>query len=301
MSSASTPTGAPKSMSSRLLTMKFMQRAANTSPSSSPSTPDEPPNKRRKKDTDSPSKFNVDALADQRAVQKALADEEAKRQAVLERQAAEAGDTRWVLSFEDQKQVAASSALALRVVQTGYANLDSIAPLQIQAMEEGAEDKPAMVGRRSYGKFNRGLEKQQDSTKAVKEDASESDSEEEDDESSKSGEEDDDDPSEGFYNDSRAAEATDRLRKQRKAQKHKENKALRKQGKERKRKEVDLNKLSSLSGGGHTGGGKGPCHECGGPHMKRDCPGDGVVTRAKRVYPYEKRDDGPPRKTARAR
>jgi hypothetical protein len=121
--------------------------------------PDEPPNKRRKKDTDStPSKFNVDALADQRAIQKALADEEAKRQAALERQAAEAGDTRWVLSFEDQKQVAASPALALRVVQTGYANLDSLSPLQILSMEEEPEDKPVVVGRRSYGRFNKVLE-----------------------------------------------------------------------------------------------------------------------------------------------
>jgi M-phase phosphoprotein 6 len=158
MSGTSTPGSAPKVMSSRLLTMKFMQRAAASPASSSPTTPDEPPNKRRKKDTDAtPSKFNVDALADQRAIHKALADEVAKRQAALERQAAEAGDTRWVLSFEDQKQVAASSALALRVVQTGYANLDSLPPLQVRSMEE-PEDKPIVVGRRSYGKFNKILE-----------------------------------------------------------------------------------------------------------------------------------------------
>jgi hypothetical protein len=140
------------------LTYRYLQRAAASPASSSPTTPDEPPNKRRKKDTDAtPSKFNVDALADQRAIHKALADEVAKQQAALERQAAEAGDTRWVLSFEDQKQVAASSALALRVVQTGYANLDSLPPLQVRSMEE-PEDKPIVVGRRSYGKFNKILE-----------------------------------------------------------------------------------------------------------------------------------------------
>jgi len=159
MSGTSTPGSAPKVMSSRLLTMKFMQRAAASPASSSPTSPDEPPNKRRKKDSDStPSKFNVDALADQRAIHKALADEEAKRQAALERQAAEAGDTRWVLSFEDQKKASASSALALRVVQTGYANLDSLPPLQVRSMEEEPEDKPIVVGRRSYGKFNKVLE-----------------------------------------------------------------------------------------------------------------------------------------------
>src|SRR4051794_26875518 len=101
MSSTTTSPGSvPKSMSSRLLTMKFMQRAAASgSPTTStPPTPDEPSPKRRKKDSDSPSrpkKINIDELADQRAVQAALEAEEAKRQAALERQAADAGDTKW--------------------------------------------------------------------------------------------------------------------------------------------------------------------------------------------------------------
>lgn len=139
--------------------MKFMQRAAASPTSPSPSTPEEPPNKRRKKGGDSsPSTFSVDALADQKAVQKALAEEEAIRQVALERQAAEAGDTRWVLSFEDDNRLAVSPTLALRVVQTGYANLDSISPYQVRSLEEEPEDKPIMVGRRSFGKFNRVLE-----------------------------------------------------------------------------------------------------------------------------------------------
>jgi hypothetical protein len=159
MSSTNTPGPAPKSMSSRLLTMKFMQRAAASSPTSaSPTSPDEPSPKRRKTDANStPSKFNVDALADQRAIQAAMASEEAKREAALERAAVEAGDTRWVLSFEDQKQIQAAPALALRAVQTGFAHLDS-ATSRIQYMDEEEEDKPAMVGRRSFGKFNRVLE-----------------------------------------------------------------------------------------------------------------------------------------------
>ncbi|TVY32939.1 hypothetical protein LSUB1_G007804 [Lachnellula subtilissima] len=300
MSATSTPgsASAPKSMSSRLLTMKFMQRAA-ASPPSSPSTPDEPPTKRRKKGTDSsPSKFDVDALADQRAIQKALADEEAKRQAALDRQAAEAGDTRWVLSFEDQKQTAASSALALRVVQTGYANLDSLPSLQVRSMEEEQEDKPIVVGRRSYGKFNKVLEKQQD---PEAEDSSESVSDEDDDESNSGGESDNDDPSKDYYNDSRETEAMDRLKKQRKAQKHKEKAALLKQGKDRKKKEVNLNGLTSLSGKATPQ--KGPCHQCGGPHFKRECPelsgGDGSRLKGKRGF--QGGDEGPPRKTIRAR
>lgn len=160
MSAASPPGSAPKSMSSRLLTMKFMQRAANTSPSSrGPPTPEEPSPKHRKKDSNpsTPTKFNVDALADRSAIQAALADEEAKRQAALERQAAELGDTRWVLSFEDQKSIAASPALALRVVQTGFAHLDA-SPVKVRYIADDLEEKPAMVGRRSFGKFNKVLE-----------------------------------------------------------------------------------------------------------------------------------------------
>ena len=80
---SSSPAGAPKAMSSRLLTMKFMQRAAAASAPTTPTTPDEPSPKRRRKDSDSPSKakVNIDELADQRAVQTAIAAEEAKRQA----------------------------------------------------------------------------------------------------------------------------------------------------------------------------------------------------------------------------
>ena len=160
-SGASTPS-APKSLSSRLLTMKFMQRAAASSPSVSlPPTPDEPSPKRQKKNSDPPSSphFNVHALADQRAIQAAVDAEEAKRQAALDKQAAAAGDTRWVLSFEDQKGSAPTSKLALRVVQAGYANLDASSPSQSKPTdEEDWDNKPVMVGRRSFGKFNKALE-----------------------------------------------------------------------------------------------------------------------------------------------
>ena len=137
-----------------------MQRAAASSPAN-PSSPtsEEPSPKRRKTNLDSsPSKFNIDALVDHAAIQTALAAEEAKRQAALERQATEAGDTRWVLSFEDHKHKTSGATLPLRVVQAGYANLDdSPASLRISTQDD-FEDKPVMVGRRSFGKFNRVLE-----------------------------------------------------------------------------------------------------------------------------------------------
>jgi len=130
--------------------MKFMQRAAA---SPSPSTSEEPSPKRRKKDSDSSKPiFDVNALVNQRAIEAAAIAEDAKRHAALERSAAESGDTRWVLSFEQQR-ASASSGLALRVIQTGYANLD--VPSSGAVAEE---DKPVMVGRRSFGKFNKVLE-----------------------------------------------------------------------------------------------------------------------------------------------
>lgn len=151
---------APKVMSSRLLTMKFMQRAAASPISSPPSTPEESPSKRQKTVHSSPSRFNVDALTDHRAIQAALAEEETKRQAALERQENEAGDTRWVLNFEAEKDAFLSRTTALRVVQAGYPNLDYSLPLRDKYTDSGFifEDKPIIVGRKSFGKFNRIME-----------------------------------------------------------------------------------------------------------------------------------------------
>lgn len=136
-----------------------MQRAAASPPTTtSPYTPDEPSPKRRKKDSDSPSEpsFDVNALANQRTIQAAIASEDAKREAALVRAAADAGDMRWVLRFEDQKTLSPSQNLALRIVQTGYANLDtsSFRPTE----DDKEEETPIMVGRRSFGNFNKVLE-----------------------------------------------------------------------------------------------------------------------------------------------
>lgn len=162
-SGPATPTKAPKAMSSRLLTMKFMQRAAASSKPSSPSTAspaeaEQPSPKRRKTGDSSPGAFDVDSLADQRAIQAALAAEEAKRQAALERQAAEAGDTRWILNFKSDGKGPTSKNSAtstLHVVPAGYATIDKVS---LTSNYEDFTDRPAIVGRRSFGKFNRIVE-----------------------------------------------------------------------------------------------------------------------------------------------
>ncbi|KAI0025032.1 hypothetical protein F4780DRAFT_490981 [Xylariomycetidae sp. FL0641] len=117
----------PKSMSSRLLTMKFMQRAA-ASPSSTPTTPasEEQSSKRRKTSHSSTPQHDVDTLVNQRAVQAAIAEDERKREEALLKHASAAGDARWVLELP--KQAAASGRTAqtpLNVVQVGFSQIDS--------------------------------------------------------------------------------------------------------------------------------------------------------------------------------
>ncbi|KAN0095397.1 hypothetical protein V8E51_016108 [Hyaloscypha variabilis] len=277
----------PKSMSSRLLTMKFMQRAAASSPTTSAS-PDEPSPKRRKTDSNisTPSKINVDSLADRTAVQAALASEEAKRQAALEKQAADAGDTRWVLSFEDQRLLAASSPLGLRIVQAGFANIDS-SQSEIRIEEDGLEDKPVMVGRRSFGRFNKALEKQQDpSLEETSESGSEDD--DEDNDSSEGSSSEADDPTSDLIKASRR-EAAERAREERRFKKRAEKAEVEEIARKRRKNDVNLNGLTSLSGRQER-----PippdvkCFNCGGNHFKKDCK--------ERKRGYHGGDDGPPRK-----
>ncbi|KAG9230952.1 hypothetical protein BJ875DRAFT_470829 [Amylocarpus encephaloides] len=289
MASSSPPSSAPKAMSSRLLTMKFMQRAAASSTASPSTTHEEPPSKRRRRDVD-PSSFNVHALVDQKTIQRAVAEEEAKQQAALDRQAAESGDTRWVLSFEDDKRSLDSPSLALRVVQTGYAGLDSLSPLQVRPMEdEEPQDKALLVGRRSFGKFNRALEKQQDPTMESDDDDDKNANEPSEDSEAVS-----DDPTSELIKASRK-EAVQRAQAESKARKKEKKTKADELAKQRKKKEVNLNGLTSLSGSKPSASAKplGPCYQCNGPHLRANCPEN------KRGHPGG--DDGPPRKTFRSR
>lgn len=148
----------PKAMSSRLLTMKFMQRAA-ASPTS-PSSPEQPPAKRQKQSGQSEAEFAIDSLADKHAVQAAIAEEERIREAAIERAAEQAGDTRWHLSFENQDyNLSASSQKSLQIIHAGYAVIDSL-DLHDAAVgpDSASTNSPISTGRRSFGKFNRTIE-----------------------------------------------------------------------------------------------------------------------------------------------
>jgi hypothetical protein len=121
----------PKTMSSRLLTMKFMQRAAAGTPSPAPSATATPDNKerssKRRKTSHSPiSTVSSEPVIDQKAIQAAFEEGEKKRQEAIEKRAAELGDERWVLNVE--KGTASpiqKDQTPLNVAYVGFAQIDN--------------------------------------------------------------------------------------------------------------------------------------------------------------------------------
>jgi hypothetical protein len=125
-----------------------MQRASASTPAT-PTTPDGArPSKRLKTE--------AAITPDARAFQEAAAAEEAKKNAFIERAAAEAGETKWVLSVTDDKKPSATPVL--RIVEAGYGAIDSGAPIPESDDEEEEEQSAGMAGRRSFGKFNKAVE-----------------------------------------------------------------------------------------------------------------------------------------------
>lgn len=138
-------------MSSRLLTMKFMQRAAASGPQSAPVTPESRPSKRPRLSEP------VNRIADQERIQEALAAEELKRQLALDRQAADAGDTKWEL---DLLQTPGTNSL--NVISAGYTVIDSPRTRNTAPEDDEEEVVPEIeagtIGRRSFGRFNKVIE-----------------------------------------------------------------------------------------------------------------------------------------------
>ena len=128
----------PKGVSSRLLTMKFMQRAAASSAAaSSPATDSEDQtSKRRKLQHGAAAQTRFNAEIDQASIQAANDEREAKRQVALEKHAT-AADTHWVLRNNVKKDRAARMLRKpMRVVYVGYGNCDL-------SDEEGLDDPRA--------------------------------------------------------------------------------------------------------------------------------------------------------------
>lgn len=85
--------------------------------------------------------------------------EDKKRAEVLERQAAERGESKWYLSFKEPQTQTSATGSPLHVVSAGYSMLDAAGTSNERSMEEGlGSARPSIAGRRSFGKFNKMVE-----------------------------------------------------------------------------------------------------------------------------------------------
>jgi hypothetical protein len=129
-----------------------MQRSAAASPSSTPSTPDGRSAKRVRLsnggcgNSSSPSTPSKHQLA----IEAALAQEEQKRSNAIERQAEEAGESRWVLS----ERSTTPSAPMLRIVHAGFAELDSTGAMDEEDAVGVAPQVRQVAGRMVFGKVS---------------------------------------------------------------------------------------------------------------------------------------------------
>ncbi|PYH90500.1 hypothetical protein BO71DRAFT_334380 [Aspergillus ellipticus CBS 707.79] len=134
-----------KTMSSRLLTMKFMQRAAATNATKEPSQPASTDEsklatpKRQRLSTGPGESPIATPQSDLDAISAALAEEEEKRREALARQAQDSGDTEWVLDY-------------------GAASPTPYAPPPFIVADESLDaddDDMGAGGRQAYGNFRR--------------------------------------------------------------------------------------------------------------------------------------------------
>lgn len=243
-----------------------MQRAAASnaqdgSPKSgkAPKTPNsaEPPSKKRRvSGPDAGTNDSPSATSDLEAMRVAIAAENAKRDAVLERKAVEAGD-RWVLDFasEPVPQTATDDG-HWRVRSVGFAEIDGdtlAKRVAGQDWSEGADESDEDVGggrgRMVFGKYK---------SKHTKGDS-------EDDSGSEEGSSDDDPDG-----------AEERRARKRQKKEDARRRDVERLAKERRAKAVNLNKLTSISGGGAAGPGQNKsikCHRCGQiGHIQSKCP-----------------------------
>lgn len=244
-----------------------MQRAG-AGPHTPKASPSGPPSKRVRL-----SDGTASPVTPSSALQDALDAEESQRLKALEKHAEAMGETRWVLSVQEQPR---TSEGTVNIVTAGFGDIDALSddeepqPQSTQGMPQthGAPETP-VAGRRVFGKMKRQAEGQPDES-SDSEDTSSSDGE------------DDDDPAAQLIRAERkeaAAQAREKRRAKRKAEKAESDRLAT----ERRKKEVRLNKLTSISGGGGSksasrSGASTPsrditCYKCGKQgHTKALCP-----------------------------
>ena len=90
-------------------------------------------------------------------MQAALAAEEAKRQAALDRQAYEAGETKWVLSVKETTEGRMDGGFRVTRMGEGDTVLREAGGVEVEE-GEAAPWGDGGLGRRSFGMFNKALE-----------------------------------------------------------------------------------------------------------------------------------------------
>ncbi|KAK7923082.1 hypothetical protein PG985_007153 [Apiospora marii] len=280
----------PKAMSSRLLTMKFMQRAAASTPTTPTASPknEEQSAKRRKVSHESTADAPVDLMVNQQAVQAAIDEGERKREEAIVKHAAELGDARWVLDVPDSSFNSLYRVKKpLNVVQVGYAHIDS--PDVTENDEDSLGD--SLEKGHLFRRYNM-EDKKKVSAKSTKSDASSDDDDEDEDSASDSDSSEDGGPGRKSYG-GKQSPSTPRPEIHRKRSAERER--ARELAEKRRKKEIKLNSpkprpggggLSSISSGGGISSGSrqgqpGPgaaspsfkCHGCGKPgHALKSCP-----------------------------
>ncbi|KAJ5466594.1 hypothetical protein N7539_009550 [Penicillium diatomitis] len=133
--SGSPSTKAGKNMSSRLLTMKRAAASAAAKEPQIPAATDDDDKRAKKPRLSTEAEGSRTSQSDLEAMSAAMAAEEAKRREAIARQAAEAGESEWVLDIP-------------------YAPTDP-QPIVLSADSLDAEDDLPQGGRRAYGNFTR--------------------------------------------------------------------------------------------------------------------------------------------------
>ncbi|KAH9859327.1 hypothetical protein IAQ61_011108 [Plenodomus lingam] len=249
----------PKTMSSRLMTMKFMQRSAAKSTPPSPSTPNGPPSKKVRLSNGGSASSRPNSH-DHEILQTALAEEERKRQEASDKAAQYSGETKWVLSFQDGLHGRRQESMKVRTA--GFAEIDA----ENDSDEEEDQVRPARM------QFGGGIKKKEKASVPFQK------AENSEGEISSSGEDiDSDDPTAELIRETKREVAAER-RESRKSRASMGSDAARAPPQPID-EDMYLGNLTSLSGG--TGGsrpaGRGmsqvECYQCGKlGHMATSCP-----------------------------
>ncbi|CCT65965.1 uncharacterized protein FFUJ_02957 [Fusarium fujikuroi IMI 58289] len=263
----------PRAVSSRLLTMKFMQRAV-ASENSSPDS--ETHSSKKRKTGHSPAAGRLDLNIDQAAIKAALDAQETKRQEALEKHVG--ADTHWVLDNPFAGLKAASQTKApLNVVYVGYGDMDS-------SNDSGDNEDVPRNGRTSTNSFKKAANQACRSLPYAKQESQKTS-----DNDSDSEYEDSDDTNTPAHGQKRkpSSDSPSRSRSRSRSRPTAESAKAKEFRDKRKKKEVKLSKPTSISsGGGISSGGSQfspagkamtcyKCHQTG--HKAVGCPKRGQM------------------------